>query len=511
MARRISRRAIAVRLTPDIPRPRLAIILPVITTIMPLSRLTPLRRVPFWAQALALCALFAIAGVAVLDDYGMHWDEVAQRRIAIANLDYIITGDISELSQAVDVAYRYYGVAFEMPLLLTARSLGLQDSRDIFLLRHLLTHLLFIAGGFACAMLAYRMLVNRWIALFAMLLFLLHPRLYAHSFFNTKDIPFAVALLIALYLAHRAFRRDTLGAFLLCGIGAGLAIELRPFALLLPPMILAMRAPDLWQAGGAERKRILTTCVAFLAAALATAYITHPYYWENPLRFIEGMRVYAQHPNIINILFMGEIYSSDAVPWNYLPVWFAITAPPVALPLGALGAAAVCWHGISRPLAALRDREIRFRILLLGFVILPVVVSIALQSSTFNGWRHMYFLWAPFCLLAAGGLHHVTNIRMGGGIWKVGARRRALAYGGGERWATNHAYRYGGAASASAGLFQRASGHHDARRAWRALRDGLLASGASAIDGASARALSRRYAARLANKKLAAIYTASRR
>ena len=403
-----------------------------------LSRLAPLRRTPFWAQAFAVCALFAIVSVATLDNYGVGWDENYHRRTTAAVADYAL--GISEEPPGSQRHDRYYGVAFEMPLLLLERSLGLQDTRHIYLTRHLLMRLFFIAGGFACAMLAYRMLGSRWIALFAMLMFLLHPRLYAHSIFNVKDVPFAAMLLIALYLTHRAFRRDTIGAFLLCGIGVGLAINLRVFGLMLLPMILVMRAPDLWQAGRAERKRILTTGVAFLAAALATVYIIHPYYWENPLRFIEGIRVLSQHPNPADNLFMGEIYRADAVPWNYIPVWFAITAPPLTLLLGAIGCAAVCWQAIARPLAALRDRETRFRVLLLGCFALPIIAVIALQSNIYNGWRHMYFLWAPFCLLAAFGLHTITNISMGGGIWKVGAwlpgwvcgngLRRALAYGG---------------------------------------------------------------------------------
>ena len=230
----------AQRLTP---RARLAIIPRMMTPTLsrlspPLPHLALLRRLPFWAQALALCALFAIVAVAVVDDYGATGDENTQRGIAQANADYIAGGNAERLYYR---DYRYYGVAFEMPLLLAERPLGLQDKRHIYLMRHLVTHLLFIAGGFACGMLAYRTLGSRWAALFAMLLFLLHPRLYAHSFFNTKDIPFAALMVIALYLAHRAFRRDTLGAFLLCGVVVGLAIDLRPFALMLLPMILAMR------------------------------------------------------------------------------------------------------------------------------------------------------------------------------------------------------------------------------------------------------------------------------
>ncbi len=469
-------------------------------------RLALLRRIPFWAQAVAACALFAVVGVVVLDDYGVSLDESTQRHIARLNADYIATGDISELASDENIAHRFYGVALEMPLLLAESAPGLQDTRHIYLMRHLLTHLLFIAGGFVLGMLAYLMTGSRWVALLAMLMFLLHPRLYVHSFINTRDIPFAAMLVIALYLTHRAFRRDTLGAFLLCGIGVGLAINLRVFGLMLPPMILAMRALDLWQAGRGERMRILLTSAAFLAAALATAYIIHPYYWENPLRLIEGVRALSQNPNNPVNLFMGKLYRSDAVPWNYIPVWFAITAPPLTLLLGALGSAAVCRQAIMRPLAALRDREIRFRILLLGCIALPVAVVIALESQSLQRLA-AYALSLGAVLLACGDrverdCERRRGERGGGGscgaIAELGSQRRPLAYGAADagvwhsrRWADNHAYRYGGAASPSAGLFQRASGHQDARRARQAVRYGLLACGATAIAGVSTRYLPR--------------------
>ena len=402
-----------------------------------------LTRVSFWAQALVLCALFAGAGVAVVGDYGLGVDARAQHQIAIANAGYITTGNTDGTYGLYRKDYRYYGVAFEMPLLLLERALGLKDSRHIHLARHLLTHLFFIAGGFVCGMLAYRMLGSRWVALLAMLMFMLHPRLYAHSFFNSKDIPFAAMLVVTLYLTHRAFRKDSIGAFLLCGIGVGLAINLRPFGMMLPPMILAMRAIDMWQAGREERKRILASAGVFIGAALATAYISHPYYWENPLRFVEGVRFLSKHPTLAENLFMGEVYSSYDVPWNYIPGWFAITAPPITLPLGALGAAAVCWQAIKRPLAAMRDRETRFRVLLLGCVVLPVVAIIALQANIYDGWRQMYFLWTPFCLLATVGLHRLASAGAGSGKWNIAARlpgwvrgsgrlhmaRRTLAYG----------------------------------------------------------------------------------
>ena len=365
------------------------------------------RRLPFPLLAAAVCLLFAAAGVAVLDDYGITIDEPVQRRIAEQNVAYIM-GDRDALPGGLRVpSDSYYGIAFELPLLLAERILGLQDSRNIYLSRHLLTHLFFIAGGFSCGLLAWRMFNNRWVALLAMLLFLLHPRLYAHSFFNSKDIPFAVMFVIALYLTHRAFRRDTAGAFVLLGLVVGLAANMRPFALLFIPAVLALRGLDWRAAAGDARQRILRTAGVFAAATLLALYASQPWYWENPGRFIDGFGELSRHPTLLDNLFRGRIVRSDAVPADYIPVWFGITAPPGALLLGAAGIAAVLWRGFRAPARVWRHGELRFRFLLLACFVLPVAVAIVLQLHIYHGWRHLYFLWGPFCLLAAAGLHRL--------------------------------------------------------------------------------------------------------
>ena len=378
-------------------------------------------RLPFPLLLAAVCLLFAAAGAVVVDDYGVTGDEPAQRRIAIQNAAYI-RGDRDALPQDVTA---FYGMAFELPLLLAERLLGLDDSRDIYLTRHLLMHLFYIAGSFFCGLLAWRMFHNRWLALLALLLFLLHPRLYAHSFFNSKDIPFLVMFVIALYLTHRAFRRDTLAAFALLGIVVGLAANMRPFALLLPAAVLAMRALD-WRyaAGGGARRRILLTAGVFAAATLLAVYASQPFYWENPLRFIDGLQTLSQHPRLVENLFQGESVRSDALPAGYLPVWFGITAPAAALLLGAAGVAAVLQRGWQSPGRAWRRGELRFLLLLLACFTLPVAAAILLQSTLYDGWRHLYFLWAPFCLLAAAGMHCLS--RPGPG-WQ--ALRRMAGYG----------------------------------------------------------------------------------
>ena len=359
------------------------------------------RRLP-WRDALIALIAFAAVGAAVLDDYGVSMDESAQRSYGHAAIDYVL-GDAD--ARPTD-HNRYYGVAFESPLVLVERLLGLTDSRAVYLSRHLLTHLFFLTGGFFCWLLAFRLFRDRRLALLALLLFLLQPRLYAHSFFNTKDIPFLAMFMIALYLLQRAFRRDTAAAFALCGVGVGLLVNLRVMGLLLAAAVPALRALDLLQASGpAERRRVLATAGAFLLAAAAALYAVSPHLWRNPLALVDAVVTLAQHPSHVRTLFQGEVVGWPEIPPHYLPTWMAITTPPAALLLSLTGVGSVTWRALTRPRAALRNTPVtRFGVLLVACPALSIAAVIGVDANVYKGWHHAYFLAAPLCLLAVYGL-----------------------------------------------------------------------------------------------------------
>ena len=368
-------------------------------------------------SAVVVCALFVLAGAVVLDDYGEGLDEKMQRDTAQIVLDYV-WGRSDKLLRYED---RMYGVAVEAPLLWAERLLGLQDSRAIYLLRHLLTHLLFLAGGLGAAALAFRLYGSRRLALCALGLFLLHPRLYAHSFFNSKDLPFLSLFMLTLLLMHWAFRRGTGPAFALCGAGIGALINVWPMGLLLFAGVLALRACDIvYAADGRARRQILRTGGLFVVACALMLYALWPYLWSDPVRRLaESLAYLADYPNPHFQLFRGRYVNSVAVPPEYVPVWFAITAPPHALLLGLVGLTALAWR-VRRQPGGLRSPRVRFEGLALACCVLPVLAVILLGSTLYNGWRYLYFLYAPFCLLAAiGGLHALgtsaRRLRRGGG------------------------------------------------------------------------------------------------
>lgn len=373
---------------------------------------------PHWALIAAL-GLLLLAGLPVLDDYGRASDENPSIILGEASIDYVLGKDDAILG----FPYRSYGVAAPMPLAFADRALGLDDSRERSLARRLITRFLFLTGGLFAYLLAVRLFNNKRVALLAALLFLSHPRLYAHSFVNVNDVPFLTAFAIALFLIERAFRRDNLWAFALLGASVGMLTNTRSIGAMLVPAVLAARGLDLlWASGASERKRVLLSAGVFVLAAALALYASWPYLWADPAgRFVEAYASAVRFGLLTEELFRGAPILSTDIPPSYVLTWFSITTPPFALLLGCIGAAVLFIRGVSLRSLALRSARLRFMLLAAACFAAPVASPILFDLTVYNGWRHSYFIWAPFTLLAAFGLHWLIS-----GAFR---RRRALAYG----------------------------------------------------------------------------------
>ena len=376
---------------------------------------------PRIAVLLVLCA-FALAGVLVVDDYGVNWDETAQRDLGVLTAAYI-GGGYDVLLQHRD---RAYGVAFEMPLLIIELMLGLEDMRSVHLTRHILSHMFFLVGGGFCYLLAHRMFGSRLVALLVMLMFLLQPRLYAHSFFNTKDVPFLSMFMIVLFLMHRAFRRGDAAAFIACGMAVGVLTGVRILGVMLFAVVLGLRLLDLLQAGDwRARRRILATSGLFAAASMLALYAVWPYLWGDPFgRFAEAFLFMSVHPELVASLFQGSEYIDRGLPAHYVPGWMAVTTPPVTLLFAAVGLLVALGRACARPEACLRNGALRFELLPMLCMALPVAVVVSLDSNLYNDWRQLYFLHAPLVLLAGVGLHWLLGAA---GAWRRAACGLAVA------------------------------------------------------------------------------------
>ena len=159
----------------------------------------------------------------------------------------------------------------------------------------------------------------------------------------------------------------------------------------------------------------------FSTICVATFYAALPALWRDPLEIAGAFGLLAEHPNRAATLFRGEIVQHPDIPWDYIPTWILITTPPVALLLAALGIGYVARLCAADWRAALANSTARFGLLMVACLTLPVAAVIALNSNVYDDWRHMYFLYAPTCVLAAFGLRGLAAIP------KPGVRVSALA------------------------------------------------------------------------------------
>ena len=144
---------------------------------------------------------------------------------------------------------------------------------------------------------------------------------------------------------------------------------------------------------------------------MSVLYATLPYLWANPIeRTVEMFVTLSHHPMAFPILFQGELIMGNDLPPHYIPTWVAITTPARRAPAGR------CRNNRRHPSRlgqsprhpAPRQPEIGF--LLIGCLIMTFIAVVVVTPTIHSGWRVMYFLYAPFCVLAAFGLHCLASV-----------------------------------------------------------------------------------------------------
>ncbi len=388
------------------------------------------RGVRVHALPLAILAVAFAFGIATADDYGWTPDQSPHRRSAELAVDLAFDQNGVLFTHS---DWRYYGLVFEVALVALERAVGSQDKHHILLIRYIASHVFFLFGAFACYLLARRMFGSRGVALFVMLCYLLHPRIYAHSFFNAKDTPFLGMFMIALLLAHTAFHQSRASAgseralgnapvFGLLGAWLGLIATLRPWGFVLAGLVLAARGVDFIRgtrscvdaAGGCGpgegRWRVLASTVAFALSMAAAVIAGIPYFWAGgdvaglAGRVAEWFTVMAEHTHKPYLLFFGEVFRADERPWPYVPLWMAVTTPlPVTL-LALFGCAALGARVFARWREALANTPLRFEALVAVAALASMAMAAFWVGTLYDGWRQLYFLHGPVCLLAGAGL-----------------------------------------------------------------------------------------------------------
>lgn len=326
-------------------------------------------------------------------DFSLNGDALSQIRVG-ENV-FRCLGQVLGLipSTPQPIILNYYGGLFGV----TAEALHrVFPSLDFILLRHLMVAL----TGFLCLVYAGKIakILHSDTAQLCCIWFLfLSPRFFAASMNNSKDIPFALGMTMATFFlikimnAAPALRfKDFFGL----GIGLFVAMGVRIGGVLfglyavLAFVLLAIR---FWHGSRDYVLRLFGALMVTGVLAFAAAIVFLPCVWHNiPLATAQSIRMFSNYYINVTMLFRGQDFPTTASPWEYLPVWIAITSP-IMIILLFLG---------SFVLLGQKNERRNGVLLLMMTVLVPWVIVLLLHSPVYDAWRQFYFIYPAITALA---------------------------------------------------------------------------------------------------------------
>lgn len=351
--------------------------------------------------------IFVVLGILSLfiyKDYGMSYDEPQQRATGLMAYNYVFNNDISFLNW-VD---KDYGVGVELPLIIIEKRLGLTALSDIMHMRHIVIHSIFLLGGLFLFLLIKLLLRDNILAAIGFLLYVFHPRLYADSFYNSKDIPFTALYVIAMYWTAKAFKSQKLIHFLILGLFTALMLDVRLMGILLFATICCFLIIDIFQ--NAKNKKVFLkitfNLIGYIVSSALILYLIWPYLWTDP---IENLKTAFSNMSKFRwdgiILLGGTYFHSNDVPWFYASYWIAVTTPIFILVFFLIGTGIGIKITIANRLRYFSNCAERNILLVLISFFAPLISVIVFHSVLYDGWRQLFFLYPSMVLLCILAIH----------------------------------------------------------------------------------------------------------
>lgn len=368
------------------------------------------RTFQFWWPALLVLVFSLSIGIGIYGDYGISIDEESQRDIGVQTFQYAAGNNPGFTSFEL----RDHGPGFEWPLMLIEHLLGLESYRDIFLARHLAGYIFFVLSMLAGYWLVHRIFGSKALATLALLMLIYHPRMFAHSFFNPKDVPAMGMYLLSIAAAYRAFTAHRAMPWLILGVICGYSTCVRLMnAIVLAPFlfffILNIVQSDNKKAAFINELRNGLILITGFSVML---YISWPTLWENPVQsFMEVYNSYSKFNWEADVLFAGQLMRSTNLPWSYIPTWFFITMPELWLILGIIGIIIITARIIDKSTTNLEDAKARIIMLAYISFLLPILLTLALNPVLYDEWRHFFFIYPAFVILAIFALNELLQRR----------------------------------------------------------------------------------------------------
>ena len=373
--------------------------------------------------------IFLIIGTFTAGDYGVHIEEKFHRSNGFYWLNYILSftdftelktisinkfNNIGDYTLSAVSHYNKYSVIFDLPAAYIEILFNINNSKDFYKLRHLLSFLFFFVG----TIFFYKILLNRFknknISIIGTTFFILSPRIYGDSFLY-KDIIFLSISTIAIYFFFRTIDKFSYKNLIIFALFSALSTSSRIMGIYLPIIFLIISFFE--NLNKKQKFDFLFKNLLFLFFFTVFLVIHWPYLWSDPIKnFLDIFKSLKIDLVNFKILFNNNYISTEYIPYKYLPTWIIISTPTLHIIFFLLG-----FFFISKRLVIKfleiekipknKDLWCGFnekKDFLMFFTLSTIFIFVVIQNiKLYNGWRLMYFLNTFFVYIVTYSIYRI--------------------------------------------------------------------------------------------------------
>lgn len=287
-----------------------------------------------WIKVFFLAYL--VLGLLILPDYGITMDEPIQRKHGMVAFEYVnetlnLFPSIPKVTDENLSTYdhRDYGMFFQLIAYSLEQILGIDNSRDVFRLRHVMVFFLFWLGLLYFYKALSIRFKNEGLAFVGILMIILSPRIFGDSFTNPKDIPLLSWFMMSIYTSINFVNNRNTKSIIAHALISALAIGSRIVGVLIPVVTIIWIIMELlYQRKYRKWKEPILVIFSYVILVMIFTFLLWPVLWENPFdSFLHSFQSMKQFRWSGSMLYLGEMINSSTIPWHYIPIWIIVSTP----------------------------------------------------------------------------------------------------------------------------------------------------------------------------------------
>ena len=368
-------------------------------------------------------AIYLLFGIFIFKDYGISFDENINRFNGFVSLKYIfqklgvdinLSLFVNNLPNLADYVDKAYGVAFDLPVALFEVILKLSDSQQVYFFKHLINFLIFFSSSVVFYFLLKNIFKNNIISLFGLFFLISSPRIFAESFYNPKDIILMSFFIFAIFFNIKFLQENNNKYIILASLFSALAIDVRIIAIYLPLLTLFFL---FFNGDNKNLNEKLTKFFKYIVFFILFFILFWPWMWDfNFYKLITSLSEFKNYPWNGEVLYFGNFLKAKFLPWHYFFVWFFITTPIIfflIITMGLFRSLLIFFENLINIekinyYNLWKNKNEMILVFILFVFLIPVVSVIFFNSTLYNGWRQLYFLYPSLIIL---GLYFLEYIR----------------------------------------------------------------------------------------------------